>query len=150
MGRAPAEGMPQPCGWAPARAGLPPGLTALCKASRGRPGLGAMGRKRDFMLPVSRGWPHSHALTGQCWRRFCFMVELAPETAVPKQPRAHPAPQGSCPFLPFPLPHPVSRRPQSLLLFNKQPPTRLPYLPRPQTNPCWGDALLKSSSLRLV
>lgn len=47
----PAGGIPQPGGCAPLRVLLPPGLAALCKASRGRPDLGSMGRRGTSCYP---------------------------------------------------------------------------------------------------
>lgn len=102
------------------------------------------------MLPLSRGWPHFHAPTGQCWRQFCFMVELAPETTASKWPQVHPDSQGSCPLLPFPLPNPRRHRLQSHCLINKENPNLPTLIPQPPNKILLGVMLQNSSSLRLL
>lgn len=92
------------------------------------------------MLPLSRGWPHFHALTGHCWRQFCFMVELAPETAAPKQPQASSAPcsSGLPPLAPLPTASSTQSRPQSLPLFSKASPDLPPLPPQPPNETLLG------------
>jgi len=106
-GRAPAARTPHPGGCACSRAHRP------LQSKKGQAWPGHHGKKRDFMVPLSRGWPHFHVPMGQCWRQFSLWLSshLKPQLPNCLEPRARPAPWRSCPSLPFPPPQPLSHRP---------------------------------------